>query len=705
MRNWEKGFSMLAAVCIMMGSTSSMWTKVNAEEIKDEMVFVQVDEEGNASNVIVSDQLKNISGDVRDSSVLEDIENTKGKETFDQDGSTLIWHSDGSDITYQGKTDKKLPVKTTVRYYLDNQEVSESEITGKSGHLRITYSYENTSEEDTGTFVPFVMATGLLFDENRCSDITTENARVISDGDRVIIFGIGFPGVQERLGTDIVSLPESFTVEADVKDYQSSEAITFASNSVFSDLETEDLSGLTDDLDTLSASGDQLKEGASALKDGMDQLMANSGTLVSGIDMLYEGGTQVSGGSASLNEGIRKVNDGMSQAASQVSDQLLPGINALNDGVSQMTGRLFAEDGIPALQNGLKQLSDAGAALAQGAEDMQSGTGQFVEKAGEIQTAVGTIDANASAVASGMDSLSSGVGQISQNAQALARSAQNLPSSSTVTVDHTEEINALNGVLAAMDENDPNYAVIENVIAQLSQETVTVTNPDLDAAAQGLQQIAGACDQLSASAVQLSDGTHALAEGISQLDSQLCDETSGLTAASNALNSGAGQMHQGITQMNDGIGALSASVSGMENEISAGLNELQKGTGALADGGAALSTGLDTLKDGTASLKEGGDELTAGASALADGIGSLKEGTGTLTDGVRKLDEGAAQLSSGMTRFDEEGIDVLANTVNDEFGTLFSSLQDMLSASRTYTNFAGIDENMKGEVSFIFTKN
>ena len=71
-----------------------------AESDKEETVYVIADAEGSTQSVIVSDWLKNNDGDseLSDSSRLSDIENTKGDESFTQDGEDLTWQADGNDI-------------------------------------------------------------------------------------------------------------------------------------------------------------------------------------------------------------------------------------------------------------------------------------------------------------------------------------------------------------------------------------------------------------------------------------------------------------------------------------------------------------------------------------------------------------------------------------------------------------------------------
>lgn len=110
--------------------------------LKDETVYAKVDAAGNVKTVTVSDQLKNIGSlsEVKDISVLKDIENVKGDEVFAESGDSLIWNPDNKDICYQGTTDKALPVGIEISYKLDGQNITADELEGKSGHVAIRLS-------------------------------------------------------------------------------------------------------------------------------------------------------------------------------------------------------------------------------------------------------------------------------------------------------------------------------------------------------------------------------------------------------------------------------------------------------------------------------------------------------------------------------------------------------------------------------------
>ena len=119
---------------------SSKISKAADEEVgKEETVYVVADTSGKAKDVIVSDWLKNPDGNetIEDLSDLKDIKNVKGKEKFEEKDRKITWKAKGKDIYYQGKTDKELPVKQTISYYLDGEKMDPDEIAGKSGKVTV----------------------------------------------------------------------------------------------------------------------------------------------------------------------------------------------------------------------------------------------------------------------------------------------------------------------------------------------------------------------------------------------------------------------------------------------------------------------------------------------------------------------------------------------------------------------------------------
>ena len=66
-----------------------------------------------------------------------------------------------------------------------------------------------------------------------------------------------------------------------------------------------------------------------------------------------------------------------------------------------------------------------------------------------------------------------------------------------------------------------------------------------------------------------------------------------------------------------------------------------------------------------------------------------------------KLNKGSKKLADGMSDFDEQGIEKLNQTYEDEFKTLLDRVKALCDAGKAYNNFSGSGAGMDGEVKFI----
>ena len=75
---------------------------------KEETVYSKMNQNGEIYNTIVNSHIKNEEAlqTINDISDLLNIENISGNENFTQNENKLVWDASGSDIYYQGNTDK-----------------------------------------------------------------------------------------------------------------------------------------------------------------------------------------------------------------------------------------------------------------------------------------------------------------------------------------------------------------------------------------------------------------------------------------------------------------------------------------------------------------------------------------------------------------------------------------------------------------------
>lgn len=652
---------------------------------KDESVYVLANTDGSVKKIIVSDWLRNTQNSVaiEDKSELSSIENVKGDEGHTNTGSARVWDAEGNDIYYTGTIEKELPVDMEVTYTLDGKTVTASELAGKSGRVTIRYAYTNKQYENVTIdgkmekiCVPFAMLTGMLVDSDTFQNVEVTNGKILNDGDHTAIVGIAFPGLQDDLAIDrdTLDIPDSFTVSADVTDFHLSNTVTIAANGLFSQINPEkldSLDGLTESLDQLTDAMEQLMDGSSQLYDGLCTLLTKSDELVSGIDALAEGAGKLQEGAASLEDGAAALSDGAKNLSYGLS-QLAGNSDALNDGA----GTVF--DSLLAVAN--TQLAAAGL---------------------EVPTL--TVD-NYAAVLDGVIA--------SLNTEVIAKTAENVAKQKV-----TAAVNAKkDDVTAAVTE-----AVRAEVGAQVEaavRETVTekvlgamgMTKEQYDAGVQ-----AGAVDETTQAKLtaavdaQMADETIMAtiaakteeqmgAETVQKLIGAKTEEQMGALIAQNmASDEVQSQIKAAIQQASDGLQSIESLRAQLDsyNTFYVGLRQYTAGVASAKAGADQLSAGANTLHNGTTALSEG-------IGTLYDGILTMQDGAPALIDGVTRLRDGAMSLSDGLDELNEKGIRKLTDMVEGDISTLTERMRATVETAQGYTSFAGIADDMEGEVKFIY---
>ena len=182
---------------------------INAKALtKDETVYGKFDNTGKIKNVYVNERLINNTkeSELKDYTELKEIFNLNGDETFNIDGSSIVWNSNGNDIFYQGKYENDLPVTLKITYKLDGKETNVSDMLGKSGKVDITIKYTNNDKHSMlingkyeTLYTPFVVMFGTSINETNTRNITINNGKVVSNGSKNFIVGISTPGLYESL--------------------------------------------------------------------------------------------------------------------------------------------------------------------------------------------------------------------------------------------------------------------------------------------------------------------------------------------------------------------------------------------------------------------------------------------------------------------------------------------------------------------------
>lgn len=703
---------------------------------KDETVYVLTGADGSVKKIIVSDWLKNELGSasVADKSDLSDIENVKGDESYTINGDNMaVWDAQGNDIYYQGNIQKELPVGLSVRYYLDGKSVSPEELKGKSGKVTIRFDYENRQYEtvqingvNQRIYVPFAMLTGMILDNDSFQNVQITNGKLVNDGDRTVVVGLAFPGLQENLNLsrDDLSIPDSVEITADVTNFSLGMTVTLACNDLFSQLGDVDLTSLdsTSALDQLTGAMDQLLSGSSALYEGLSTLLDKSGELVSGVEELAQGAAAIKSGADSVDDGAAQLKAGLADLSSGLNT-LSANSEALNSGAKQVFNSLletaatqirakglnvpdltienYAEelntlikslDETTVYETALKQVTDA--VEAQRPVITQKVT-EAVRQQVETKVAAAvrqqvteevTAAVQQQVTATVTDTVQQQVAeQVIQAAANMSKADYDAAVAAGIIPQQTQDaVNA--AIQAQMGSEAVQSKIAENVSAQMASEAVQskiTENIDMQISSEAVQ----------ATITENTDAqmqTEAIQATIQQQTELQVQKAISENMASDAVQSQLKKASEGAQTLI----ALKASLDDY-NTFYLGLLTYTGGVDDAAAGANALYAGADQLKDGTAQLR-------AGAAQLYNGVLQLQDGTPALVSGVTQLKDGAMQLSEGLQQFNRDGIQKLVNLLQNDVGDLSARVQATIDVSKDYRSFAGISDDAEGQVKFIY---
>lgn len=550
-------------------TTSSLaYSSGRAATQKSETVYVFQKADGSVKNQTVSNSLTNGNGAqlLQDQTDLTDIENVEGDQEFTQSSEGTVWDAKGGDISYRGTTTKEAPVDIKVSYQLDGHDVTPDEISGKTGHVKIHIAYTNNSKQTVDgqtVYTPFLAMTGLILDNDNFTNVTTDNAKVIDDGDRHLIAGYALPGLKESLGLDDsidLDIPSSVDIEADVTDFSLDSMLTLVSSDFFGDVDIDNLNAgnIQDQLNQMQDAMNQLIDGGATLADGLQQLNT-------GAASLKDGANQLAGGSSQLEAGLNKAIGGV---------QLIANGNgtAANPGIAGIAAKLSAPNDAAAQK------------LAGDKQTVSTAAGNLKKDLGQLQNDNTKLVGTLSQIASTTNDTAT-----KAYLEGVITSLKN----STTASDLEAHAGDLQKALGTLDTD--------------TTETLTAAQSGAQAAATGLNQYVDALnDQVVGSAsTQSSAGT-------------------GLTSAvegAQALNKGATQLNDGTGQLGSGLAALLAG----SKTLASGTAQLSDGASQLADGAQQAADGSVQLSDGLQQFNE--QAVQKIVDAFSGNLGSLADKT------------------------------------------------------------------------------
>ena len=706
---------------------------------KTETVYAVLNGDGSLSDIVVSGWLHNDSGikNLKEKLNLTDVKNVKTDEVPEDNNGEYTWNSDSNDIYYQGNSTEQLPVTMQITYELDGQQLSQEELKGKSGHLKINIHLTNVNSETktiNGKNViihPFYVAGGMLsLNNDHYSNTTCDQGKIVTDGSKQMLVFAAVPGLKDTLESadlskvsDQLSIGDDINIECDVTDCDELNLMMGMSNEEdISDIldEGDSIEELTNGITKLMDADDQLVDGSQKLADGTQQLITESEPLTSSSGSIRT----LSNGALTLNSGALRLKAALAQYTDGVG-QLNDGVNALYaipDGANQISLGMTTptEEGKPE-----SSLTGGAAALTAGLQNMKQQVDDGLS-AENVTVMMGQLDTASKALNGLKDTLGKDAEKLIELKRTLSTATEQLTGLKTVmttfvgssTDSLQASINAIDNSIKSIDEalkNVPEDNTGATETLNASKATLETQRATLAAQAQALSgNSAGLPEQLQQTAESLNgmnktldsslgalqglgtdvDGAIKKLEGMNEMLSGSTSQLGALANMKKTMVDGFDQLIAGSKKISAGIDQVNTGVQALAEQSKTGIDKVKTATSQLASNNEAINEGMASLQTGTQTVANQSDSFNQ----MADGLDSLKDAFVTLNDG-------AQQLADGQKQFRQDGLDQLKEKVDlsvDEVEMLKEIMDDIKSMNMQYKEYAGNNPDMDVTTRYVF---
>ncbi|WP_022882214.1 YhgE/Pip domain-containing protein [Gryllotalpicola ginsengisoli] len=329
------------------------------------------------------------------------------------------------------------------------------------------------------------------------------------------------------------------------------------------------------------------------------------GTALTGqyLDNVYVGFNTLGDKLDQAASGAKKL---ASQGGSLVSgaQQLATGADGLTSGTAQLAS------GASSLAGGSQQLATGASSLAAGSSQLASAAQSVSGAASQVSTGAAGVATGTAGVAQGLSTLNDSVQSARQQLDAIAGGLTQLGAVSSQLSGLGARLSALQPAITACSAGDQTQcAAVGQSIASLSGD-------------QSIASLAGAAQ--------------AAAGGSGSGSAQTVDPSSIVAQVDAAAD--------GVQQLSDSA----ASVAGAAAQVSTGAAGVATGTAQLASGAQQSASGAAQLASGAQQSASGGAQLASAAQQVASGAAQLAPGAQQLADGVSKYVDGVGTLASGL---------------------------------------------------------
>ena len=649
---------------------------------KDESVYVKLNENGDVQSTSITEHLNDYSGNIiNDKTTLNNIKNINGSEKFNLEGNDLIWETKGNDIFYQGKYNKDLPISIDVKYYLDGEEKTVNEMLGKKGNIRIDLTYKNNSYKNMNIngksekmYVPYMIVTTTLLNNNDNKNISVTNGKVIDNGVGSIVMAMSTPGLDESLKLN------------DLKDFNKVEinyyTESFELNSIYSVVTTS----LFDD-NSLDMFGE------------VNNLYKSIDLLQSNMDTIVGASKELSNGTSQMNEGITQLNTRVQELTKKYQYYRSIDKNTLKEELIKIVESNI-KNITPALEEEIT--NETSKIIMENKEELESAvitytrdnTKKVVEE--EVNNIISQLDFDKlieKALNSNLYNLLKNDSEVSELTTLLKEDINN-ELESIISNEFNEINNSLDNNMSDIQKNDVNY-IIENYGLTEEQAEEIVGKVQTDTLNQVKQNISD--ENITDKIINALNDENYVSNLVNNYITRLNDKLSESLNEDTTISEYSKEIKDKIIlsikkDLEEGNLYLDEDVKSYISEL---VNKIIDNTATdLSDKYTEDYTNkvvrniieeqfseenVDSKLREVLDIYE--DDINQKVTVLDDTINTLSDSLNKLNDGSNQISAGMNTLSDGLDKYNKEGINKINKLVNGDVKTLQKRLDALIELS------------------------
>ncbi|TAH74749.1 MAG: hypothetical protein EWM47_01615 [Anaerolineaceae bacterium] len=431
------------ALTTILISTSLSTLATATPSTKDEVVYGILKHDGSVENLYVVNIFD--GGNISDYGNYSKLSNLTTRDSLNQADDKITISTNEDKFYYQGNLlSKDLPWNIQIKYYMNDEELSATDLAGMTGKLKIIILVSKNLNFAGSFYDNFGLQIALLLNNKLSSNIIADNATIAEAG-----------GNKQLNFTVLPGNPFEGIITADVKDFEmdpiSINAIRLAfdinfDSSQFTGQFTELIQGIED----LDVGAGELLDGLKELSDGLSDYVDGLNAFNNGLGQLSSGAKELYKGASSLNSGLSelsKENDNINMGALALQNTAFDAINAqlqgMGLGLPTLTPDNYSDllstipdlavvklqlDGIVQFVQGLKGYTDGVAQLGIGADELTEGLKKFRDSSGEIAASANAIYDGAVKINSGAKELRDGMASYKEGTNEFKSKTSNINS-------------------------------------------------------------------------------------------------------------------------------------------------------------------------------------------------------------------------------------------------------------------------------------